>query len=495
MQIRLPSAHAPIWALAESVAAAGFSLFSMLAIGRAIGPHAAGTGMVALSAFLIVEVIVGALFPDALVRLEKLERRHAESAATASVLLGFAAGAGLALLGPVLARQAGEPEVAWLTLALAPLLPLAAFSGTASGLHLREQRFRLLAARLLLGQPLALLAGIVLARCGQGAWAMIAAQAVATTVTFALMLRGGSAGAWCSRDSADRRLWHRPRFDPAPLRDLWAVALPQLAGVAVLVGKYRIFLLALGLSVAPGVLAVCHFAFRLVDAAVGVVWQAVSRVSMPRLCALRHDRAAMADAYGDLAQLQALLGLPICLGAALAAPDIVGLLLGPAWAGMAAAAQLVAGGAALTFLYGDATSLFVAVGKARRNVQVALATLILPLATLVLVRPQTPEAAALAWAVPSLALPPVLAAIVLRELGRSPLWLARKVAPGVLAAAALGVAVLAARHHLDLRPWPRLAASVGAGGLACCVAAWLALGGRLPRALVAPRRAMGEGAA
>ena len=99
------------------------------------------------------------------------------------------------------------------------------------------------------------------------------------------------------------------------------------AGVAVNVGRYRVFLPALGLAVPQASLAVSHFAFRLVDAALGVVWQCAGRLAMPRLCALQGDREAMAEAYGDIAQLQALLGLPVCAGIALVAPDLVAVLL------------------------------------------------------------------------------------------------------------------------------------------------------------------------
>ncbi|MBK1657627.1 hypothetical protein CKO45_05210 [Paracraurococcus ruber] len=455
--------------LAESIAAACFSLLSMLVIGRVIGPHAAGTGTVAIAAFLIAELVVGSLFPDSLVRLAKLEQRHADSAATAAVLFGILGGAVVAALGPLLAREAGEPVIIWLALALAPLLPMAAFSGTASGLYVRDQRFRLLSGRLLLGQPVALAVGLGLAWTGHGPWAMIGAQAVSTLVTFLLMLRGG--------------LGLRPRLDRAALADLWPIALPQIAAAVVQAGKYRLFLLALSILVVPGVLAVAHFAFRLVDAAVAVVWQTVSRISMARLCALQHDREALAERYGELAELQSMLALPICLGLGLVAPDMVALLLGPAWAGLGEAARIVACGAALTFLYGDTHSLFVALGKARRNLEIAAVTLALPLAALAIVRPHTAEGAALAWVLPSLALPPVLTILVLREIGRSPAWLARKVAPGVFAGLVMAAAVLLARDNLAAPPWATLLAEIAAGGVAWLLAAALAMRGRLPQAL------------
>jgi hypothetical protein len=98
--------------LAESVAAAAFSLVSMLAIGRVIGPDALGTGTIAIAAFLLLDVFAAALFPDALVQRRAVAARHADSAATASVAVGAAAGLALAAAGPFLAGgSTSSPEV------------------------------------------------------------------------------------------------------------------------------------------------------------------------------------------------------------------------------------------------------------------------------------------------------------------------------------------------------------------------------------------------
>jgi len=473
VSFRLPDARSPSWVLAESVAAALFSLMSMLVVGRVIGPHATGLGTVAIAAFLTVEVFGAVLFPDALVQLPGLSRRHRDSAVAASVLLGAALGLGLAAAAPLLAAGADAPEVVWLVLALAPLVPLSAFSGTVSGLLLREQRFRLLSMRLLLGQPLALGVGLVLAARGHGAWAMVAAQATATAVTFALMAWGGR---------HDRL---RPRLNGGALRDLWPVAGPQMAGVAVNVGRYRVFLLALGLAMPQASLAVSHFAFRLLDAALGVVWQCAGRLAMPRLCALQHDKEATAEAYGDIAQLQALLGLPVCAGIALVAPDLVAVLLGPAWAGTGEAARVVGIAAMAGVLHGDHSSLFVAAGKARRNFQVAVALLVVPLAALAVFRPETPLGAAYVWAAQCLVVPPALAFLVLREIRRPIGWLVGKAVPAAVATAAMVAAVLLLRNAVPMTPVPRLLASVLVGGAAFLAVAWVALGRRPPRALLA----------
>jgi O-antigen/teichoic acid export membrane protein len=463
--------------LAESVASTIFSLLSMLAIGRVIGPHDTGIGTIAIAAFLCIDMLGAVLFPDALVQLQGLARRHGSSATTASVLVGAVAGLGLAATAPLLAAGAGAPEVTWLVLALAPLVPVSAYAGTVSGLLLRDQRFRLLSFRLLLGQPLALGIGMVLALDGLGPWAMIGSQVVATTVTLLLMVGGA------------RSYGLKAGLDLGALRELWPVALPQMAGVAVSAGRYRIFLLALGLVLPQALLAMSHFAFRMLDAALGVISQCAGRLAMPRLCALQHDREAMAEAYGDIAELQALLGLPICAGIALVAPDLVTVLLGPAWAGTGEATQVAALAAMATVLHGDQTSLFVAVGKARRNFQVAVALVLVPLVALALVQPETPRGAALAWSAQCLVVPPVLAFVVLRELRRPFRWLARKVAPAVLATAIMAAVVLLLQDAAAMPPLSRLLAAASGGAAAYAVAAWAALGRRVPGALLTSRPA------
>jgi O-antigen/teichoic acid export membrane protein len=86
-------------------------------------------------------------------------------------------------------------------------------------------------------------------------------------------------------------------------------------------------------------LAVSHLAFRMLDAAVMVVAHTTGRIALPRLCALQTVRDVQAEAFGDLAQLQALLGMPLVVGIALTAPDLVAVVLGPA-AELAASAAI-----------------------------------------------------------------------------------------------------------------------------------------------------------
>jgi PST family polysaccharide transporter len=468
--LRLPATRSPSWVLAETAASAVFSLVSMLVIGRVIGPEATGIGMVAIAAFTLLDVLGSTIYTDAVVQHPRLTERHAASAVTGATLVGVATALLLAVLAPFLSSAAEAPEALWICLALAPLLPVSAFSGASAGLVLREQRFKLLASRVLVGQPLALGVGLALAAHDFGPWAMFASQAIGTLVSFLLLVGFG-------------RIPRRPMLDRAALASLWPIAGPQVVALAVLIGRYRLFLVVLGVLVTESVLAVSHFAFRMLDAALVMVWQATGRIAMPRLCGLQHDKEAMAEAFGDLAQLQALLGMPLAAGIALTAPDLVQALLGPQWYGVAHAAQIVGLSAVLAFTYGDTVSLFVARGKPKRNVAINLAGMLVPLGALLILRPTTPTGVAIAWATQSLIMPPFLIWMVLREVGRSPLWLFRRIAPALVATAAMGLVVVGLEFVLKVSALVELVVAAVLGGVTYAAVAWMMLGGQLPRAL------------
>ena len=474
MRRLLPGATSPSWVLAETGVGAIFSLLSLLAVSRTIGPAAAGVGAVAIAAFLLLDLFGGSMMTDALIQWRKLEPRHASSAVALTVLTGIGAGVVLVLIGQLLASTTGHAQIGRLTLALSPLLPLSAFSGVGAGLVLRRRRYRLLAARVFIGQPVGLALGLLLAHRHAGAWAMVGLQGGNTLVVFLLLL-------------LTRSVPVRPRLDRAALADLWPVAGPQLLSVVMLAGRYRVFVIALGMIASDSVVAVCNVGFRLLDAVLTVVSGSTLRITLPRLSALQDDPAALADAYGDTAQFQALLGWPIAAGVALTANNLVIGLMGPQWAGAAQGTRITACAALLAYSYGDAGSLWIAIGKTWMNLLTATAALLVPIIGLLLMHPQTPAQAALCWGATALVLAPVNLLLVTRRLRRSPFWLMRLLWPAALATASMAAAVLAARPWLPAAPLPALVCQAGLGAAVFALVAFLALGRRLPVALTVHR--------
>ncbi|MFC7477468.1 oligosaccharide flippase family protein [Dankookia sp. GCM10030260] len=466
----LPGSASPAWVAAETLGSAITALVGLLFVARIIGPQAAGTGAIAASVFLTVDFPIAALFGDSLLQRRGLEERHRSSALWATMGGAMVGMIVLWLGAPLITRATGAP-VTDMIRAMALLLPFSAVAGMLSALVLKERRYRLLAARVLICQPLAVGIGVLAALGGAGAWSMAAQQAAATLSVFLLLaLRSG---------------W-RPRrvFERTALAELWPIAGPQILALLVFNGRYRIFIVGLGMLVAETVVAVTHIAFRLLDVAMAVVTGAASRLAMPRLAALQNDRAALAEAYRDLAQLQALIGLPIATGLAITAPRLIEILMGGPWIGAAEPARLVALAAIPGFLVGPAPALWLALGRTRMNLLMQLVAFTLPLVGLLLMRPQDATAAALCWALGSLAVPPLQLAVTLRALHRSPGWLGQRLLAPVLGTLVMGVvAAWVARELAGQSAVPALLGTALAGAIAYAVVVTPALGFRWPRAL------------
>lgn len=471
MRRLIPGPGSAAWVAAETIGAAVFALVGLLFIARLIGPQAAGTGAIAASAFLTVDFPIAALFGDALLQRRDLGERHRSSAFWATMLAALAGMAVLALAAPWIAAAIGVPALTDMIRTLALLLPVSAAAGLLASLALRGRRYRLLAARVLVCQPVAVGAGVVAALSGWGAWSMVVHQATATLLVFLLLVVFSG---W-----RPRLLWDRPA-----LSELWPIAGPQILALLVYNGRYRIFILALGTLVAETVIAITHIAFRLLDVAMAVVNGAAARLAMPRLSALQHDREALAESYGDLAHLQALIGLPVAAGLAITAPQLVQMLMGGPWAAAAEPARLVALAAIPAFLIGPAPALWLAIGRTRVNLLVQVIAFILPLTALVVVRPSDAGEAALCWIVGSLAVPPVQLALSLRALGRPLRWLLAQVAGPVLATIGMAVAaVLMSNHAAAYAAVPALLMIAATGATVYIALAALLLRGRWPRAL------------
>ena len=88
--------------------------------------YAAGIGAVALAVFLVLDLFGATMLTDAVLQWQKLESRHAQSAATASVLVGLLACPVLVSAGLLIGWITGHRQIPELTASLAPLLPLSA---------------------------------------------------------------------------------------------------------------------------------------------------------------------------------------------------------------------------------------------------------------------------------------------------------------------------------------------------------------------------------
>jgi PST family polysaccharide transporter len=316
--------------------------------------------------------------------------------------------------------------------------------------------------RTILGQPLALAAGIAAGLHGAGAWALVVQQVVASMAGFILMA-----------------MWFRPwpalRLDRPALRELWRVAGPQVLALVVMTARYRAFILVLGVVSSELVVAVTHVAFRMVDVAGAIVASAIGRLAGPRLAALQENHNALAESFGMLSRWQALGGLPVALGLAVVAPQLIGAMMGPAWASAGPPAQVLGVSAALWIVCGPVMALWLAIGRTRMNLIVQALACALPVVLLAVLRPQSPAVAALCWASAALVLPGWQLHLALRALRRGWRWMLRWLAPTLWAASVMLVAALAVQRVSANWPAVYAVAAISASGAlawAAAVAVW-----------------------
>jgi O-antigen/teichoic acid export membrane protein len=374
------------WSGLEASVSAILSIVTAFAVARIVGPAELGIGAAVTAIYVILWVVVNALFADALVQRDTVDQRVLSSAFWASVVVGCMAMLLQGASGWGLAAILGDSRPIPMALVLATPLPLVGAAGAIQGLLTRQRAYRHLAMRTLVGQGLGATAAISAALAGAGAWSFVWQQVVTSTGgALALLIGSGWRPTWT--------------LDRHALRVLLAVGIPLTASTLVLIARYRLFAVLIGGTAGATVLGQVHIAFRLVDTVRELTFTAFWRLMLPRFAEHQHDRCAMLAQVDHWLRLCAAAVLPLCLLLGIALTRIVALVIGPHWTATGEAAiPLVAlmAWSALTFPSGVA---LVAVGQARFTLYANLASLVLSAAGIMLLRPTDPWQAVMIWTV------------------------------------------------------------------------------------------------
>jgi O-antigen/teichoic acid export membrane protein len=375
-----------LWSGLEASVSATLSIVTAFAVARIVGPAELGIGAAVTAIYVILWVVVNALFADALVQRDTVDQRTLSSAFWASVMVG-----GVAMLlqcasGWGLAAILGDSRLIPMAIVLAAPLPLVGAAGAIQGLLTRQRAYRHLAMRTLVGQGLGATAAILAAVAGAGAWSFVWQQVV-TSIAGALALLIGSG--WRPSRTMDRQA----------VRMLLTVGIPLTASTLVSIARYRLFAVLIGGTAGPTVLGQVHIAFRLVDTVRELTFTALWRLMLPRFAQHQHDRRAMLAQVDRWLRWCAAAILPLCLLLGIALTRIVALVMGPHWVASGEAAI------PLVFLMAWSTLIFpsgvaiVAVGQVRFTLYANLASLVLSAAGVMLVRPTDPWQAVMIWTV------------------------------------------------------------------------------------------------
>ena len=365
-------------------------------------------------------------------------------------------------------RWFDEPKVAPVLRCLAWSVPLIALCLVPRALLLRRFAFRALALRSTLGIAAGGLAGVSFAAAGAGFWSLVVFQLVQPAME-AAVLWGAAGGALGWRPSL--------RFSPR--------ALGELAGFVGWVFGERVCHLidsllprvVLGQGLGPVALGHYTLARRTLEVGIQFVVIPLNRVALPSLAEARLDAQAAANDVPPLARLQRMavlsarastgIALPIFLGLAIVADDLVLLLFGPHWAVAASAVSLAALLGPALSLMSVLGQLLLALGRSREVLQQAVAGTALLALLLALLPVPGVTGVLLALLLRTYALLPLRLAHAARATQLSARRLARALVPSLLAALGMAAVLMALRATAlePSTPIARLAVSVAAGAL------------------------------
>jgi O-antigen/teichoic acid export membrane protein len=410
-------------------------------------------GLFAMSQVVLVflNLMSGYGFANALIRSETVTDRQIRQVFGMLILLNFGLAAAQFALAPLAAAYYRQPIVADMLRVQALFYLPTPLTALHQALLTRRIDFRRQGQVQIVAAILGGLTALGCALAGMGVWTLVAAPLI-------LFWSQGIGLAVAS----GKRVWPSFRFSGAGemIRYGGAMVIVQLFWFVQ--SQADVFIA--GRLVDPHHLGLYTTSLFLTTILTGKFIPALNEVAFAAYSRIQDDSGALAAAFLRTVRIIMLVSLPFYFGMAATAEPLVLTVLGGKWAEMVPLVALLAWAMAflnLQILFAPATN---ALGRMRIALRVSLAgALTLPICFVVGVRFGT-EGLAGAWLVGLPILTGVTAALSLPVIGASFVGLARAVAPGLLASAAMALAVKGLDGLLPLlSPGERLALLVPFG--------------------------------
>jgi PST family polysaccharide transporter len=448
------TARGALWSYSTFVASKGIALVTTLVLARLLAPEDFGLVALALVLMNALDVVNDFGIGSAVIW------DRGEDDETADVAFGLSLGVGLLLTvatvasAPLVADAFGEPSVAPIIAALSITFALASLGSVQDARLRRTLAFnRRFIAELLKALTKAGVT-VALAVAGLGAWALVHGQIAGVAV--------GAVSYWLLAG------WRpRLRFDPRVARRLLDYG-GQITVLGVLaVAASNVDYLIVGRRLGTEALGYYTLAFRLPGLLIITSCAVLSQVVFPAFAAVTRDDGSLSDSLLRTVRALAAVIVPIGLGLALVASDLVAVLFGDRWAPAADVMRWLAVFAVLsTLLYTDG-DVYKATGRTIVLNGITVVQLLIAVPLLWVGAGTSIEAVAVAQVVTAALVLVLRVGLLARLLDVRPPQLLGAFRPVLVGAVALAVAVVAVQAGLRGAPAPlRLLACVLAGATA-----------------------------
>ncbi|AYA36874.1 lipopolysaccharide biosynthesis protein [Hymenobacter oligotrophus] len=321
--------HGVKWTTGASITTALLQVGYTAVMARLLTP--AEFGLVALAGVILR---FGSYFAQmgmeqAIIQKPDITTQDVRAAFTSSALLGALFTAILVVGAPLAVAFFHEPKAVPVVRVLALGLLLTGLNATALSLLRRQMRFQILAIIEVAAYVLSYGGiGIVMAWAGFGVWALVGAQ-VGQLLLLTVMAYAAA------RHSL------LPIFQWAVYRPLVAYGsrMSAISFLEFLTGSLDTLLIGRLLNAAA--LGLYNRAWMLIGLPIYLLTSSIAKVIFPSFSQLQHDRPKLREVYLSSIMLIGAVVMPTCAGAAMAAPEIVLVMLGPKWLEAAPILQMV----------------------------------------------------------------------------------------------------------------------------------------------------------
>lgn len=445
------------WLTVAQAARRLVTLATTVFLARLVAPEHFGVFNMAMTGVGLWSVMAGSGLGTALVQRSELSDDELHTAFWLGLLLAGALAAVGAACAIPMALAYRQPAVAPLVWVMMMALPLGGLDTVPSALLQRRMSFRAIAIAETVATAAGAAAGVAVAWRRHDAWAL-AAQAITTNLT-------STAGLWLAS-----RFRPRFRFSVPAMKGLLAFTSSVWGGAVINYCARNVDNALVGGLLGARSLGFYAMAYNLVMLPGAAVTGAVNRALYPALARLQDDPTAMRRSYLTLVRILSLVGLPLSVGLCAAAPEVVLVVYGPAWAPVAPLLRILGIVGALETLNTSGILFYV---RGRPGLLTGVTAASFALMTIAFAIAGHFGVTAVAWAyvalIPVWSLTPHWLGYRLIDLPFTG-WL-RAIAPGASCAALMALVVVqpwSAWWPLPPTPWNLLLLKVAVGAVSYC---------------------------
>ena len=304
--------------LASRFLGTGIAIGATAVLARYVTPEEFGLVAMVMAILAITRVLEEFGLGDAMIQQEVINNDQISSLFWINGVVGFLLTCGFASASPLIADFYGRDDLLLISVGLSPLFMLAGLGAQHRAVMRRAFRFRPLAIAQTSSLGVGAIGGIVAAVQGLGVWAIVIQNLLAAMTLLV--------GSWIGSG------W-RPAmvFSFAKVRPMLGYGLNLGASQFLNALTRSLDNILIGRFVGPAAAGAYNRAFQLMMLPGSQLNQPLSSVVVPALSRLQKNPVEYRTLYRGAIEIISSLALPLAVFSGVAAPALVGTLLGPAW--------------------------------------------------------------------------------------------------------------------------------------------------------------------